>query len=251
MLLLALSVAAGAVEGILVGPDGQPIEGYSNVYVVDGTPQPVYNYNDQQWYSAFLVGTDENGKPVCQISSVIGGGGDKGGGGGKDTDENNPPTKPSEPPACFAGTTLVLMADGSTKMIKDITVGEKVMGYDLATGRFTSCAVVSNESTVKGDYYILNGLEVTAGHPFYATNFGPTPASLKPASMGIVKSDELKPYATLYGLNPANDSGLRKITLESVVHADGTGTFYNLQVEGTRNFFVSPDGVLFATVAPK
>jgi hypothetical protein len=244
-LLLVLSISAVAVEGLLVDSQGLPLEGFSNVYIIDGVPQPVYNYNDQQWYSAFLVGTDESGKPICQISSVIGGGGDKGGGGGKDIDENSPPTKPTEPPACFSGTTLVLMADGSTKMIKDITIGEKVMGYDLAAGRFTSCGVVSNKSTVKGDYYVLDGLEVTAGHPFYARNFGPTPASLRPASVEIVKSHELKPYATLYGFNPAKDTGLRKITLESVVHAEGSGTFYNLQVDGTRNFFVSPDGVIF------
>ncbi len=111
--------------------------------------------------------------------------------------------------------------------------------------------MVDNYPTVQGDYYILNGLKVTAGHPFYAINFGPTPASLRPAPVSTIQTQDLKPYATLYGFNPAKDSGLEKLTLNSIIHVNEPGTFYNLQVDGTRNFFVSPDGTLFAGVAVK
>lgn len=244
LLLLSLSIAASAVEGILVGPEGLPLEGFSNVYVIDGKPQPVYNYAENKWYDVIVVGADENGTPICHVGQSL-----------QDPASDNKEGRENEgfveKKHCFSGTTLVLMADGSTKRIKDITVGEKVMGYDLTSGQFTSCEVVDNYSTAKTDYYILNGgLMVTTGHPFYATNFGPTPASTRPAAIATIQTQDLKPYATLYGFS-AGDSRLEKLTLSSIIHVNGTGTFYDLQVDGTRNFFVSPDGRIFIMTAEK
>jgi hypothetical protein len=240
VLLLVSAVSAGAVEGLIVDRQGLPLEGYSNVYIIDGKPQPVYNLSEHRWYDVFIVGASENGTPLCNVvpSDTFG--------------EHRGDDRKEKPFRCFSGTTLVLMADGSTKIIKDIGIGEKVMGYDFAAGRFTSCEVVDNYATVQNDYYILNGgLKVTAGHPFYARNFGPTPASLKPESVKTVMTQELKPYATLYGFNPARDSRLEKLTLNSIIHVSEPGTFYDLQVDGTRNFFVSPDGTLFVAGAVK
>ncbi len=68
LLLLTLAVSASAVEGILVGPEGLPLEGFSNVYIVDGKPQPVYNLAEHKWYDVFIVGTDENGVPICHVA---------------------------------------------------------------------------------------------------------------------------------------------------------------------------------------
>jgi hypothetical protein len=241
LLLMTFSASAGAVQGILVGPEGLPLEGFSNLYIIDGVPQPVYNFAEHRWYNVFIVGTDENGVPICHVAA------DPSNNHDFDGDK-----KIEEPYECFSGSTLVLMADGSKMMIKDIAVGEKVMGYDLVAGRFTSCEVVDNYPTVKSDYYILNGgLAVTAGHPFYARNFGPTPASLKSEPVTTIQTQDLKPYSTLYGFNPATGSGIEKLTLNSIVHVKESGTFYNLQVDGTRNFFVSPDGTFFAGVATK
>jgi hypothetical protein len=238
--LLVLSLSAGAVEGILVGPEGLPLEGFSNVYIIDGKPQPVYNLAEHKWYDVFIVGTDENGVPICNVAPDP-----------SDNQEQGRDKGNQRRFECFSGTTLVLMADGSAKMIKDIAIGEKVMGYDLVAGRLASCEVVDNYPTVQGDYYILNGLKVTAGHPFYATNFGPTPASLRSAPVATIQSQDLKPYATLYGFNPSKNSGLEKLTLNSIIHVSEPGTFYNLQVDGTRNFFVSPDGKVFIAGSAK
>jgi len=237
--LLALSISAGAAQGIIVGPEGLPLEGFSNVYIVDGNPQPVYNFAEHRWYDVFVVGTDENGTPICHVAPSSGTSGEGG-------------LNPHEQRHCFSGSTLVMMADGSTKMIEDITVGEKVMGYDLAAGCFTSCEVVDNYATVQDNYYIFNsGLKVTAGNPFYARNFGPTPASTRPAPVTTIQTQDLKPYATLYGFDALNGSALEKITLSSIVHVNEPGTFYDLQVDGTRNFFVSPDGRVFVATNVK
>ncbi len=122
--LLVLSLSAGAVEGILVGPEGLPLEGFSNVYIIDGKPQPVYNFAEHTWYDVFIVGTDENGVPICNVAPDP-----------SDNQEQGRDKGNQRRFECFSGTTLVLMADGSAKMIKDIAIGEKVMGYDLAAGR--------------------------------------------------------------------------------------------------------------------
>lgn len=242
MFLLAFSISAGAVEGILVGSDGLPLAGYSNIYVVDGKALPIYNYAEHAWYDVFVVGTDEKGTPICHVvprTRVM-------------NERGMDKEIEIHVHHCFSGSTLVKMADGSTKMIKDIAVGEKVMGYDVVAGRFTSCEVVDNYSSVQSNYYILNGgLKVTEGHPFYAKNFGPTPASTRPTPMTTIMTQELKPYATLYGFSTSKSPAIDKITLTSIVHVNEPGTFYDLQVDGTRNFFVSPDGRYFTAVTIK
>lgn len=242
MLVLAFSIAAGAVEGIIVGPEGLPLEGFSNVYVIDGKAQPVYNFAENRWYDVFVIGTDENGTPICHVVSSSRTSNEAGLDKGSIEEEYE----------CFSGNTLVMMADGSKKMIKDIAAGEKVMGYDFVARRFTSCEVTDNHPAVRNDYYILNGgLTVTAGQPFYAKNFGLTPASTRTTPVTTIETQALKPYATLYGFSTLDGSAMEKITLTSVVHVNERGTFYDLQVDTTGNFFVSPDGRFFVTVKIK
>lgn len=245
MFILVFSISASAVEGILVGPDGEPLDGFSKLWVMDGKPQPVYSYVDGKWYETIQTGTDESGTPICRLgpSAPL----DKSGESGVEGSE-----PPDSAPQCFSGSTFVLMADGSTKMIKDIAVGEKVMGYDFVAKRFTSCEVTDNHPAIRNDYYVLNGgLKVTAEHPFYAENFGITPVSTRTTPVTTIETQGLKPYANLYGFNGSNGSALEKIALTSIEHVTESGTFYNLKVDGTRNFFVSPDGGVFISATNK
>lgn len=72
-----------AAEGVLVDKNGNPLEGYSNLYFDEnGNPLPVYNEETGQWYSVVIVGTTEDGKIICRIGLQQGGGGDTGGGHG-------------------------------------------------------------------------------------------------------------------------------------------------------------------------
>jgi hypothetical protein len=244
LLLLVLSISAGAVQGILVGPDGTPLTGFSNVYVVNGVAQPVYNEADGKWYNVFITGTGENGAPICHLGESMGNTSENKGDG-----EATPSTPQSN---CFAGDTLVLMADGTTKMLQDITAGDKVRGYDFVAGRYTTSEVISNHPAVQDDYYILNGgLKVTAEHPFFAKNFGLTPASTRTAPVTTIKAKDLKDYAILYGIGKSEGSAPEKLTLNSIIHVKESGTFYNLQVNGTRSFFVSSDGRIFVATNSK
>ncbi len=240
--LLAMSVSAGAVEGIIVGPDGLPLDGFSNAYVIDGKAQPVYNFAEHRWYDVFVVGMDENGVPICHVVPSSHTSNELGRDKGIIHDE----------PMCFTGDTFVMMADGSVRMIRDIAAGDRVMGYDFTAGRFTTSEVVSNESAKSDDYYVLNGgLKVTERHPFFAKNLGITPASTGPAPVTTIQARDLRPYATLYGFSTTTGPVIKKITLRSIGHVEESVTVYNLQVDGTRNFFVSPDGTFFIAATSK
>jgi len=66
---------------------------------------------------------------------------------------------------CFLKGTQILMADGSYKNIEDVKVGESVMSYDTATGKYIGSSVVKTTQNEIDKYYIVNGnLKITPGH---------------------------------------------------------------------------------------
>ena len=66
--IFVAGICLGAIQiGTLVDDQGNPLEGFSNVYVEDGKAFPVYNYNDGKWYSVIIIGYDENGNPICRL----------------------------------------------------------------------------------------------------------------------------------------------------------------------------------------
>lgn len=77
--------------------------------------------------------------------------------------------KPPEPDSCFTGDTRVTMADGSTKPIADVSVGELVVGLNGAISR-----VVAIERPMLGErrLYAVNDSApfFTAEHPFLTEN---------------------------------------------------------------------------------
>ena len=67
-IVLIAGICLGAIQmGTLVDDQGNPLEGFSNVYVEDGKAFPVYNYNDGKWYSVIVIGYDEDGNPICRL----------------------------------------------------------------------------------------------------------------------------------------------------------------------------------------
>jgi RHS repeat-associated protein len=109
---------------------------------------------------------------------------DTGGGGGKDADA------PAEGGSCKVGNsftpgTLVLMADGSTKPIEDVELGDKVLATDPETGE-TTAETVTAEIKGEGVKHLVevtvdtdgeNGtatgrITATDGHPFWVPELG-------------------------------------------------------------------------------
>ena len=72
---------------------------------------------------------------------------------------------------CFAEGSQVLMADGTTKNIEDVLVGERVMSYNSKTGEFYITNVIATTEEVSSCYFVItldDGTEIkaTANHPF-------------------------------------------------------------------------------------
>jgi hypothetical protein len=224
VLLCAVALtAAMAEECSLVDGSGNPVEGFSKAYVVNGKGQPVYSFNDGMWYSTIPMGTDDAGNCLVRLGLPFPRGEDKEGEG------------------CFAGDTLIWMADGSYKEIREIEAGDLVRGYDFENNEVVVVMVEEAYSVVRDHYFIINGgLEVTAEHPFYAQDFGWTEVS----TGNVIKRDnsieaqDLKPKDVIFGLGDGETNTLQRIPVESVRRVDEPGVFYNIIVGGAKNFFV-------------
>ncbi len=68
--------------------------------------------------------------------------------------------------SCFVGATLVLMADGTTRSIDAVRVGDRVAAYDFKKERRISAEVAGIFSTSAQSYLRINGIGVTRRHPF-------------------------------------------------------------------------------------
>jgi hypothetical protein len=67
-IMFVSGICLGAIQmGTLVDAQGNPLEGFSNVYVEDGKAFPVYNEEEGKWYSVIVIGTDENGNPIYRL----------------------------------------------------------------------------------------------------------------------------------------------------------------------------------------
>ncbi len=249
---LGIVIAGFAVAtvqlGTLVDENGDPLEGFSNVYIEDGKAYPVYNEEEGKWYTVIIIGNDENGNPICRLGMPTGTGtGDYGDGDFKG------PEFPM-PMGCFAPDTLILMADGSSKKIKDIKIGDLVMGYDFENGRASDVRVEKTYTVIRDHYFVLNsGLKVTAEHPFYAEEFGWKDVSTKGAYRDIncIEVQNLNRNTELFGTRSGNANNLEEISLDSIRRVDERGVFYNIITNGTQNFFVSDDGMCFVATTVK
>ncbi len=75
-LLIVLCSAGMALaapqQGLLVDKYGDPVTGFSQVWIVDGVAQPIYNPTTNLWYSVFILGPNEKGVILCTVGSPLG-----------------------------------------------------------------------------------------------------------------------------------------------------------------------------------
>ena len=129
---------------------------------------------------------------------------------------------------CFAAGTHVLMADGSTKLIEEVAVGERVWAVDTETGEVTAEAVADTFSRhadetieIEIDEAIF---EVTPEHPFWVVGEGMVEAELLDVGDRVVVSDD----ATLPIRSLARRSGIVRV--------------HNLDVWENHTYFASASG---------
>lgn len=75
--------------------------------------------------------------------------------------------------SCFLAGTLIRMADGSTKPIEDVKVGDSVFSFDLDKQEIIQTSVLALEQPIRDSFYTLtfaddSTLKLTAEHPLYA-----------------------------------------------------------------------------------
>ena len=131
--------------------------------------------------------------------------------------------------ACFVAGTPITMADGTTRPIERVKVGDLVLSYDVE-GRRTLAARV--ERTFIHDsslpIVVINGaLRATANHPMYANG-------------RWVPSGALEPHDVLLGARDAE-----RIPITSLALEPPAARVYNLDVAGGRGFFTA--GLLAGT----
>lgn len=75
-------------------------------------------------------------------------------------------TTSSSGASCFVAGTPILMADGSSKPIEDIKIGDEVVSYDLRTGEKIIAEVGDTFKHFESEYLVINeSIGVTKNHP--------------------------------------------------------------------------------------
>ncbi len=126
--------------------------------------------------------------------------------------------------SCFVAGTHVLLADGASKLIEDIAIGDEVIAADPETGETHAREVVDTYVSEEVETWNVStsagSVTSTAEHPFYVQGRGWVPVRDLTSGDILVEADgsELK--------------------VESVSPTGGTATVYNFQVEGLHNYHV-------------
>jgi hypothetical protein len=184
-----------------------------------GVPDPVVlTLNDGVWTGTAVLSTPG---PISYVVTVTDSKGQQVTASGTIT-VVIPYVPPVTTPSCFTGDTLILMADGNTKPISEIAIGDVIQGYDFSTGKTINNQVVQIYFRQVGSFLLINGnLRVTGEHPF-AVGQGKWK-----------KAGELEVGETVLGL----DGEIKIASIEAVFEAVEV---FNLTVNGTRNYYVTP-----------
>jgi uncharacterized membrane protein YgcG len=142
--------------------------------------------------------------------------------------------------SCFVAGTKILLANGLQKDIENVSVGDKVMGYDVFNKKLAPETVLKVESPIRDHIYKLtfgdnNTVELTKEHPLYTLNGWESisPESTKEENpnlaVGVLKvGDQVLEANGQYG------------TIISMEYIPGTIQTYNLKsVTGYNDFFAN------------
>jgi hypothetical protein len=112
--------------------------------------------------------------------------------------------------SCFLSGTPILMADGSTKLIEDVKVGDMILAYDVDAGKTIEDKVKETFIHDADSYLIVNNdLKATANHPVYSKgkwvevgtlNIGDTILNYKGAYEEVKSIQEVKADVKVYNL---------------------------------------------------
>lgn len=126
---------------------------------------------------------------------------------------------------CFAADTAILMADGGTKPIAEIALGEMVLSYDFARDLRVASEVTRLFAARAEGVLRLNGISVTNAHPF------------------AVGEDEWRAAGLLRTGDALLGDGPTEV--RSIEEIAGATDVFNLIVAGTHNYYVTDNRSAF------
>jgi predicted phage tail protein len=119
---------------------------------------------------------------------------------------------------CFIANTNILMGDGTSRYIQDITIGDIVRSFDLNTNSLIEAKVTETFIHNNEPYLTINDhIETTSIHPFYSNN-------------RWIDAGEL-----LIGDKILNIDGTEH-TIKTITNSN-SATVYNIEVDKTHNYF--------------
>ncbi|RMG39322.1 MAG: hypothetical protein D6719_13620 [Candidatus Dadabacteria bacterium] len=114
----------------------------------------------------------------------------------------------------------IIMADGSTKPVQDIRVGDLVTSWDDKSKTVTTGKVIAFQSKLAPEYYILNDkIEATPTHPFMVNGKWTAVAAIEPGD--VIRSVDGK-----------------NIKITSKKHIKKEVAIFNFTVEKFHNYYV-------------
>ena len=133
--------------------------------------------------------------------------------------------------SCFLAGTQVTLADGSTKNIEDITVGEKVLSYDESTQQQVASEVTTvfdhTPSEMTGDYYLIvmtqrgAQIKVTINHPIYSAGTWKLAGDLVVGDTLLNDKDEVDAVASIQKVYDRVPTYNFEVDINHVYYAEG------------------------------
>ncbi|MFY0563436.1 MopE-related protein [Archangium lansingense] len=138
------------------------------------------------------------------------------------------------PSPCFVAGTAITLADGSTKPIEDMVIGDQVLAYDVEARQVVPAPVTQTfvHENSSGILLINGRVQATANHPFYANG-------------RWVRADELEIGDELVMLNVSDGADLASthpVRVTSLLMQPQHETTYNLEVDTHHDYFA--EGIL-------
>lgn len=141
-------------------------------------------------------------------------------------DSNNKVWVGFEVTTCFPAGTKITMANGKTKDIKDIKLGDEVQSYDTQKGHIVTEKVYQLFKHLTSTYYLIKTKDsqvfATADHPFYV------------GDGQYKKVIDLKVGDNLYTLSGGH---IKAGVIESITKIEKPVIVYNFSVDNLHNYF--------------
>lgn len=127
---------------------------------------------------------------------------------------------------CFVAGTQITMADGTTRAIETLAMGDEIMAYDEQLHKTVPSHVTHTfvHENTDGTVLVNGRVRATPNHPFYANG-------------KWVRADELQDGDQLMSIDANTANGATAMAVSSLSSMSGGQTVYNLEVDTQHTYF--------------